>query len=102
MGGIIDNLENALQICNEKLAEIWLLLTQYPKEFEGDGIWEVIMTIHGNDRQFNDWLYDKFYKRGYNDEVGTILRKSYEDCKIKSIEEFEEVLVNVLSNRKKI
>ena len=54
------------------------------------------------DRQFNDWLHDKFYKRGYSDEVGTILRKSYEDGKIKSVEEFEEVLVNVLSNRKKV
>ena len=54
------------------------------------------------DRQFNDWMHDKFYKRGYDDEIGTILRKSYEDGKIKSGEEFEEVLVNVLSNRKEI
>ena len=47
MGGIIDNLENALQTWNEKLAEIWLLLTQSPQEFKGGGIWEVIVTIHG-------------------------------------------------------
>lgn len=54
------------------------------------------------DRQFNDWMHDKFYKREYDDEIGTILRKSYENGKIKSVEEFEEVLVNVLSNRKEI
>lgn len=47
MGGIIDNLENALQTWNEKLAEIWLLLTQSPQEFKGGGIWGVIVTIHG-------------------------------------------------------
>lgn len=47
MGGIIDNLENALQTWNEKLAEIWLLLTQSPQEFKGGGIWEVIVMIHG-------------------------------------------------------
>ncbi len=46
MGGIIDNLENALQTWNEKLAEIWMLLTQSPQEFKGGGIWEAITTIH--------------------------------------------------------
>lgn len=46
MGGIIDNLENALQTWNEKLAEIWLLLTQSPQEFKGGGIWRAILTIH--------------------------------------------------------
>lgn len=25
------------------------------------------------DRQFNDWMHDKFYKRGYSDQVGIIL-----------------------------
>ena len=54
------------------------------------------------DRQFNDWLHDKFYKRGYADEIGVSLRKAYEDGKIKTVEEFEEVLADVLSNCKKI
>ena len=47
MDGIIDNLENALQTWNEKLAEIWLLLTQSIENFKGGGIWEVIVKIHG-------------------------------------------------------
>ena len=46
MGGIIDNLENALQTWNEKLAEIWVLLTQSPQEFKGGGIWQAITSIH--------------------------------------------------------
>ena len=50
------------------------------------------------DRQFNDWLHDKFYKRGYDNKVGQTLRKQYEDGKIKTRKEFEEVLKYVLSN----
>lgn len=44
---VIDNLNNALQTWNEKLAEIWLLVTQSPTEFKGGGIWNVIVNIHG-------------------------------------------------------
>lgn len=54
------------------------------------------------DRQFNDWMHDKFYKREYDDYVGRILRELYEDGKIKSAKEFEEVLANVLSHCEKI
>ena len=44
---VIDNLNNALQTWNEKLAEIWQLVTQSPTEFKGGGIWNVIVNIHG-------------------------------------------------------
>lgn len=47
MGGIIDNLMNAINTWNEKLAEIWLLLTQSPQQFKGGHIWDTIVTIHG-------------------------------------------------------
>lgn len=47
LDGIIDNLLNALNTWNEKLAEIWLLLTQSPQEFKGGGIWNIITQIHG-------------------------------------------------------
>ena len=46
MGGILDNLTNAINTWNEKLAEIWLLLTQSPQNFKGGGIWQAITTIH--------------------------------------------------------
>ena len=54
------------------------------------------------DRQFNDWMHDKFYKRGFNDEIGQQLRKDHGDGKIKNRKEFEEVLKHVLPNSKKI
>lgn len=44
---IIDNLNNALQTWNEKLSEIWQLLTGSPQTFKGGGIWNVVVTIHG-------------------------------------------------------
>lgn len=47
LDGIIDNLTNALETWNEKLAEIWLILTQSPQEFKGGHIWQVIEKING-------------------------------------------------------
>ena len=44
---IVQNLQNALNTWNEKLAEIRQILTQSPEEFKGGGIWDVIVQIHG-------------------------------------------------------
>lgn len=44
---IVQNLQNALDTWNEKLAEIWQIITQSPEEFKGGGIWDVIVQIHG-------------------------------------------------------
>jgi len=44
---IVQNLENALETWNEKLAEIWQLITQSPENFKGGTIWNVIVGIHG-------------------------------------------------------
>ncbi len=44
---VIENLNNALETWNNKLSEIWLLVTQSPTEFKGGGIWNVIVDIHG-------------------------------------------------------
>ncbi len=35
---VVQNLQNALNTWNEKLAEVWKLLTQSPKDFKGGGI----------------------------------------------------------------
>ena len=44
---IVQNLQNALDTWNSKLAEIWQILTQSPETFKGGGIWQVIVQIHG-------------------------------------------------------
>ena len=44
---IVQNLENALNTWNEKLSEIWTLITQSPETFKGGSIWNVVVNIHG-------------------------------------------------------
>ncbi|MCP3774599.1 hypothetical protein NLX71_15005 [Paenibacillus sp. MZ04-78.2] len=44
---VIDNLENALDTWNDKMNEIWHLVTQSPADFKGGGVWRVIIDIHG-------------------------------------------------------
>ena len=44
---VVQNLENALQTWDEKLAEIWALLTQSPQSFKGGALWNITTTIHG-------------------------------------------------------
>ena len=44
---VVQNLQNALNTWNEKLAEIWQLITQSPENFKGGAIWNAIVSIHG-------------------------------------------------------
>lgn len=44
---VVQNLQNALETWNEKLAEIWTLVTQSPQTFKGGSIWNVMVNIHG-------------------------------------------------------
>ncbi len=44
---VVQNLENALETWNEKLAEIWQLITTTPQNFKGGNIWNVIVNING-------------------------------------------------------
>lgn len=46
MDGILENLQNAITTWNDKLAEIWSLLTTSPENFKGGGIWSIIEKIH--------------------------------------------------------
>ncbi len=43
---IVQNLNSALETWNEKLAEIWTLLTQNPESFKGGEIWRVMVNIN--------------------------------------------------------
>ena len=44
---VVENIENALETWNQKLAEIWRLLSESPTEFKGGGIWSVMVDING-------------------------------------------------------
>lgn len=43
---IIDNIVNALNVWNDKLQEIWQIITQSPESFKGGGIWGVVLNIN--------------------------------------------------------
>jgi len=44
---IIQNLENALEVWNGKLAEIWQVITMSPSAFKGGAIWGIVLNVHG-------------------------------------------------------
>lgn len=44
---VVQNLVNALETWNSKLAEIWQIITQSPETFKGGDIWNVIVSING-------------------------------------------------------
>ena len=43
----MDNLTNALNTWNDKLTEIWQLLTASPVSYNGGAVWGVMTGIHG-------------------------------------------------------
>ena len=45
---VVQNLQNALDTWNSKLAEIWQLLTTSPQQFKGGSIWSVMVNINGS------------------------------------------------------
>ncbi|WP_455723408.1 hypothetical protein [Dysosmobacter welbionis] len=44
---IVDNLNSALTTWNDKLAELWTLISTSPESFKGGGVWTVIQNING-------------------------------------------------------
>lgn len=44
---VVQNLENALETWNDKMSEMFDLLTKSPQDFKGGGIWTVIVDING-------------------------------------------------------
>lgn len=45
---VVQQLLDMLNTWNEKLAEVWALLTTSPENFKGGGIWRVILGINGS------------------------------------------------------
>lgn len=44
---VVQNLVVALGVWNQKLTEIWSLITASPQDFKGGDIWNVIVAIYG-------------------------------------------------------
>jgi len=44
---VVENIQNALDTWNEKLTEIWRLMTESPASFKGGTVWNVMTNING-------------------------------------------------------
>lgn len=69
---IVQNLENALETWNGKLAEIWNLVTQTPETFKDGTIWNVIKSIHGGMQAIGLALLVLFFVIGVMKTCGSI------------------------------
>ncbi|MBQ6428543.1 MAG: hypothetical protein IJK03_07180 [Oscillospiraceae bacterium] len=69
---IAQNLQWALNVWNDKLGEIWTLMTQSPQEFKGGAIWGVISTIHGTLQAIGYALLVLFFVVGVMKTCGNI------------------------------
>ena len=45
---VVPHLVNTLNTWNEKLAEVWELLSMSPESFKGGGIWRIMVNINGS------------------------------------------------------
>ncbi len=43
---VVQNLENSLGIWNDKLGEIWQIITQSPETFRDGAIWNIVTAVH--------------------------------------------------------
>lgn len=60
----MDNLNSALGTWNDKLTEIWTLISTSPEDFKGGGIWTVIQNINGSLQAVGYGLLVLFFAAG--------------------------------------
>ena len=60
----MDNLNSALGTWNDKLAEIWQLISTSPENFKGGGVWAVIQNINGGLQAVGYGLLVLFFAAG--------------------------------------
>ena len=68
---IVQNLNSALQTWDDKLSEIWTLLTQDPTTFRGGGIWSIMLTIHDALKAIGYGLLVLFFVVGFVKTCGS-------------------------------
>ena len=67
---IVDNLEHALDTWNDKLGEIWQIITQSPENFKGGAVWNVMVGIHGAVQAIGLGLLVLFFTVGVVKTIG--------------------------------
>ena len=68
---VVQNLENTLNTWNEKLAEIWQLITMSPQDFKGGSIWNVMLGVHSAVKAIGIALLVLFFVMGVMKTCGS-------------------------------
>lgn len=76
---VVQNLVVALGVWNQKLTEIWSLITASPQDFKGGDIWNVIVAIYGAVQAIGFALLVLFFVTGMVKTCG-----SFSDVKSRS------------------
>ena len=69
----MDNLTNALNTWNDKLGEIWQLLTASPVSYNGGAVWGVMTGIHGALQAIGYGLLVLFFAAGVVKTCGSFV-----------------------------
>ena len=69
---VVQNLQNSLNTWNEKLAEVWQLLTMEPAAFKGGTIWNIIINIHNTLQGIGLGLLVLFFVMGVMKTCGNL------------------------------
>ena len=80
---VIDNLNNALDTWNNKMAEIWYLITQSPEDFKGGGIWNVMVNINGAVQAVGLGLLVLFFVMGVMKTTGSFVEMKRPEIALK-------------------
>ena len=67
----MDNLNSALTTWNNKLAELWTLISTSPESFKGGGVWGVIQNINGALQAVGYGLLVLFFAAGVDKTGGS-------------------------------
>ena len=80
---VVQNLQNALNTWNEKLAEVWQLISQSPETFKGGAIWSVVQSIHGGLQAVGLALLVLFFVTGVMKTCGSLAETKRPEVAVK-------------------
>lgn len=85
---VIQNLDNALKTWDEKMAEIWALLTQSPQSFKGGALWNITTAIHGTLQAIGYALLVLFFVIGIIKTCGSYAELKRPEAAVKTFVRF--------------
>lgn len=85
---IVEILQNALNTWNQKLSEIWALLSTTPQAFKGGAVWNVIENVHGALKAIGYGLLVLFFVIGVVKTCGSITELKRPEVAVKMFVRF--------------